>query len=101
MSISCWFIVNGVSTQKLKAIAEQLRGRPRPDGLILLDLLLLTKKPEKSIQTINILEFSFRPMRRTVHWRHLHHPTSAERIYHSVFGVTNNSWKNHQAARKP
>jgi len=54
----------------------------------------------KSIRTTNILERSFREVRRRTRpmGGTFVNPASADRIYHNVFGLLNNNWKNHPAA---
>ena len=51
----------------------------------------------KRIRTTNILERSFREIRRRTRpmGGTFVNPASAERIYHNVFGLLNNNWKNH------
>jgi putative transposase len=58
------------------------------------------KEHWKSIRTTNILERSFREVRRRTRpmGGTFVNPASADRIYHNVFGLLNNNWKNHSAA---
>jgi putative transposase len=58
------------------------------------------KEHWKSIRTTNILERSFREVRRRTRpmGGTFVNPASADRIYHNVFGLLNNNWKNHPAA---
>jgi len=57
----------------------------------------LPKEHWKRIRTTNILERSFREIRRRTRpmGGTFVNPASAERIYHNVFGLLNNNWKNH------
>jgi putative transposase len=50
----------------------------------------------KSIRTTNVLERSFREVRRRTRpmGGTFVNPASADRIYHNVFGILNNNWKN-------
>jgi putative transposase len=52
----------------------------------------------KSIRTTNVLERSFREVRRRTRpmGGTFVNPASADRIYHNVFGLLNNNWKTHQ-----
>ena len=73
----------------VKCLAKDLR-----DCLTYYDF---PKEHWKSIRTTNVLERSFREVRRRTR------PmggtfASADRIYHNVFGLLNNNWKNHPAA---
>jgi transposase-like protein len=58
------------------------------------------KEHWKSIRTTNVLERSFREVRRRTRpmGGTFVNPASADRIYHNVFGLLNNNWKNHPAA---
>jgi len=55
------------------------------------------KEHWKSIRTTNVLERSFREVRRRTRpmGGTFVNPASADRIYHNVFGLLNNNWKNH------
>ena len=59
-----------------------------------------SKEHWKSIRTTNVLERSFREVRRRTRpmGGTFVNPASADRIYHNVFGLLNNNWKNHPAA---
>lgn len=52
----------------------------------------------KSIRTTNVLERSFREVRRRTRpmGGTFVNPESADRIYHNVFGLLNTNWKNHR-----
>jgi len=54
----------------------------------------------KSIRTTNVLERSFREVRRRTRpmGGTFVNPASADRIYHNVFGLLNHNWKNRPAA---
>ena len=58
------------------------------------------KEHWKSIRTTNVLERSFREVRRRTRpmGGSFVNPASADRIYHNVFGLLNNNWKNHPPA---
>jgi len=58
------------------------------------------KEHWKSIRTTNVLERSFREVRRRTRpmGGTFVNPASADRIYHNVFGLLNNNWNNHPAA---
>jgi transposase-like protein len=58
------------------------------------------KEHWKSIRTTNVLERSFREVRRRTRpmGGTFVNPASADRIYHNVFALLNNNWKNHPAA---
>jgi len=58
------------------------------------------KEHWKSIRTTNVLERSFREVRRRTRpmGGTFVNPASADRIYHNVFGLLNNNWKNRPAA---
>jgi len=60
----------------------------------------LPKEHWKRIRTTNILERSFREIRRRTRpmGGTFVNPASAERIYHNVFGLLNNNWKKHPIA---
>jgi putative transposase len=55
------------------------------------------KEHWKSIRTTNVLERSFREVRRRTRpmGGTFVNPASADRIYHNVFGLLNNNWKTH------
>ena len=57
----------------------------------------LPKEHWKRIRTTNILERSFREVRRRTRpmGGTFVNPASADRIYHNVFGLLNDNWKNH------
>ncbi|OGU67029.1 MAG: hypothetical protein A3C56_13435 [Ignavibacteria bacterium RIFCSPHIGHO2_02_FULL_56_12] len=57
------------------------------------------KEHWKSIRTTNVLERSFREVRRRTRpmGGTFVNPASADRIYHNVFGMLNNNWKNRPA----
>jgi len=58
------------------------------------------KEHWKSIRTTNVLERSFREVRRRTRpmGGTFVNPASTDRIYHNVFGLLNNNWKNHPGA---
>lgn len=58
------------------------------------------RKYWKSIRTTNVLERSFREVRRRTRpmGGTFVNPESADRIYHNVFGLLNSNWKNHPSA---
>jgi putative transposase len=72
----------------VKCLAKDLR-----DCLTFYDL---PKEHWKSIRTTNILERSFREVRRRTRpmGGTFVNPASTDRIYHNVFGLLNNNWKN-------
>jgi putative transposase len=57
------------------------------------------KEHWKSIRTTNVLERSFREIRRRTRpmGGTFVNPASADRIYHNVFGLLNHNWENHPA----
>lgn len=57
------------------------------------------KEHWRSIRTTNVLERSFREVRRRTRpmGGTFVNPASADRIYHNVFGLLNNNWKNRPA----
>jgi len=76
----------------VKCLAKDLR-----DCLAFYDF---PKDHWKSIRTTNVLERSFREVRRRTRpmGGTFVNPASADRIYHNVFGLLNSNWKNHPAA---
>jgi putative transposase len=60
----------------------------------------LPKEHWKRIRTTNVLERSFREVRRRTRpmGGTFVNPASAERIHHNVFGLLNNNWKKHPIA---
>lgn len=73
----------------VKCLAKDLR-----DCLTYYDF---PKEHWKSIRTTNVLERSFREVRRRTRpmGGTFVNPASADRIYHNVFGLLNNNWKKH------
>jgi len=76
----------------LKCLAQDLRD--------CLTYYHFPKEHWKSIRTTNVLERSFREVRRRTRpmGGTFVNPASADRIYHNVFGLLNNNWKNHPGA---